>query len=100
MLLFGWIGGVLSNVYNVPQIYHTYKVKSSKDISNVSIIFRMTSYIFYIIHAFLIGDPPLLWNTSISCLQLLIISFQYIYYGKQNKEVTIQKEEVVKEEIV
>lgn len=97
MLIFGWIGGILSNVYNIPQIYHTYKVKSSKDISKCSILFRMTSYIFYAIHAFIIKDPPLLYNTSISCLQLLIISFQYVYYGKQNQNevVTIQKEEVV-----
>ena len=84
MLIFGWIGGVLSNVYNFPQIYHTYKMKSSKDLSLISMMFRFSSYIFYILHGFYISDPPLIWNTTASLIQLLIIIFQFYYYKKNN----------------
>ncbi len=83
MLIFGWIAGILSNIYNFPQIYHTFKTKSSKDLSISSILFRLTSYLFYIIHANVINDPPLLWNTIISFFQVLVIAFQYFYYKKK-----------------
>ena len=73
MLLFGWIGGILSNIYNIPQIYHTYKIKSTKDLSILSILVRLVSYTFYIIHAIIIEDPPLLWNTIVSQIQVIII---------------------------
>jgi MtN3 and saliva related transmembrane protein len=83
MLLFGWIAGILSNIYNIPQIYHTWKTKSSKDISIISILFRLTSYIFYIIHAYIIKDPPLFWNTLLSFVQVIIITIQYFIYKKK-----------------
>lgn len=86
MLLFGWIGGILSNIYNVPQIYHTYKIKSSKDLSILSILVRLFSYTFYIIHANIIEDPPLLWNTIVSQIQVIIILIQYITYSKKSIE--------------
>jgi len=84
MLIFGWIGGILSNLYNFPQIYHTYKIKSSKDLSIISLLFRFLSYVLFIIHAFIIDDPPLFWNTIISLIQLLIIIFQFYYYRNKN----------------
>ena len=91
VLVFGWIGGSLSVIYNIPQIYHTWKTKSSKDISIYSIFFRLTSYIFYIIHALIIEDPPLLWMTLCSLIQVLLISFQYYIYSCKKKMKKIKK---------
>ena len=92
VLVFGWIGGSLSVIYNIPQIYHTWKTKSSKDISIYSIFFRLTSYIFYIIHALIIEDPPLLWMTLCSLIQVLLISFQYYIYSCKKKNEKNEKE--------
>lgn len=91
MLLFGWIAGILSNIYNIPQIYHTWKTKSSKDLSIISILFRLTSYIFYIIHANVIKDPPLFWNTILSFVQVIIMTIQYLIYKKDEikDEITL-----------
>ena len=91
MLLFGWIAGILSNVYNIPQIYHTWKTKSSKDLSILSILVRLTSYIFYIIHANVIKDPPLFWNTILSVVHVIIIIIQYLIYKKNEikDEITL-----------
>lgn len=80
MLIFGWIGGGLSVVYNIPQIYHIYKNKSVGDISVYSLLVRIISYLFYILHGYLIMDPPILFMTLASLLQVLIISVQYFIY--------------------
>ena len=80
MRLFGWIGGGLSVIYNIPQIYHIYKQKSTNDISIMSLIVRLISYSFYNTHGILIQDPPLLWMTSFSLLQVLILSYQFYLY--------------------
>jgi len=82
MLIFGWIAGIISNIYNLPQIYHTYKTKSIKDLSILSLLIRLLSYLLYIIHANIIQDPPLLWNTLISCVQVVFIIIQYFMYSK------------------
>ena len=91
MLLFGWIAGILSNIYNIPQIYHTWKTKSSKDLYRMSILVRLTSYIFYIIHASVIKDPPLFWNTILSVVQVIIMIIQYLIYKKNEikDEITL-----------
>lgn len=85
MLIFGWIAGIISNTYNLPQIYHTYKTKSTKDLSIVSILLRLLSYLLYILHANIIQDPPLLWNTVISTFQTLFIVMQYFMYRQNNR---------------
>jgi uncharacterized protein with PQ loop repeat len=87
MLIFGWIAGIISNTYNIPQIYHTYKTKSIKDISIISILFRLLSYLLYIIHANVIQDPPLLWNTIISSIQVTFVIIQYLLYRKKEKNI-------------
>ena len=88
MLIFGWIAGIFSNIYNLPQIYHTYKTKSTKDLSILSVLVRLLSYLLYIIHANIIKDPPLFWNTSISFIQVIVIIIQYFIY-KQNDKTNI-----------
>lgn len=88
MLYFGWIGGGLSVTYNIPQIYYIWKTKTVEGISIYSLAVRIFSYFFYIIHGFIIKDPPLLWMTSISLLQVLIICVQYFLYNS-NKHNTV-----------
>ena len=86
MRLFGWIGGGLSVIYNIPQIYHIYKQKSTNDISFSSLVIRIISYSFYITHGILIKDPPLLWMTSFSLIQVLILSYQYFIYKNNDDD--------------
>jgi len=95
MLVFGWLAGILSNIYNIPQIYHTYKTKSTKDISVIAILFRLSSYILYVIHANIIQDPPLLWNTMISFIQVIFIMIQYYIYRNVKIPETIETIEIV-----
>jgi uncharacterized protein with PQ loop repeat len=93
MLIYGWLAGIISNMYNLPQIYHTYKTKSIKDISILAILFRLLSYLLYIVHANIIQDPPLLWNTILSTIQVILIILQYFLYRNncENTENKIEK---------
>lgn len=85
--IFGWFGGSIAVIYNIPQIYKNYKTKSCDDISQVSISMRILSYIFYIIHGIIIDDPPLLWMTLIGCLQLILLWIQIIFYTKRSIKI-------------
>jgi len=78
--VFGWIGGSIAIVNNIPQIYKIYTIKSCNDISQLSICMRILSYIFYIVHGIIVNDPALLWMTAIGSFQLIFILFQTLYY--------------------
>lgn len=83
--LFGWIGGLLALVYNVPQIYHIWKTKSVQDISKASWTMRTISYCFYIIHTFFQNDPALFYTYILGFIQVIIITIQiFIYKNNEN----------------
>lgn len=89
MQIFGWLGGGVSALHNVPQIYHIYKRKSAKDISTIALIIRMLSLVLYILHGFFIEDLPLIVMTSFILLQCVIICvFKYIFRNKESDEAT------------
>ncbi len=82
--LFGWIGGLLALVYNVPQIYHIWKTKSVKDISKASWTMRTISYFFYIVHTFFQNDPALFYTYILGFLQVIVITIQIFIYKDNN----------------
>lgn len=82
MTIYGWIGGGLAVLYNIPQIVHVYRVKQIHGISNMSVILRMISYILVIYHSFTIDDPAIMYTTSIGLFQLIIIYIQLCIYKK------------------
>lgn len=83
-VIYGWIAGILSVCYNIPQIYFTYKLKDVSSISNYSLLFRLTSGVLYIIHGYQIGDEAGYYMTTISTTQTLILIIQYFIYNKSN----------------
>ena len=89
MLVFGWIAGGLGVVYNIPQIYYIWKSKTVKGISFYSLMVRLISYFFYIAHGFTINDPPLIWMTSITLLQVSFICMQYYLYKTKKNNTTV-----------
>jgi uncharacterized protein with PQ loop repeat len=82
---FGWVGGGLSLLYNVPQMYHIWKRKTAKDLSMVSLAVRLLSYALYLTHGFLIGDEPLLYMTMGSMIQVTMIVCQKCYYARNTE---------------
>jgi uncharacterized protein with PQ loop repeat len=82
--IFGWFGGGLSVMYNIPQIYKNYHSASCNDFSQLSVVMRIIGALCYIAHGALIDDPPLLWMTSIACIQMIFIWGQILYYKNAN----------------
>ena len=77
---FGWIGGLLALVYNIPQIYRTFKTKKVDDISVHSWILRIISYICILIHVFLKNDQALFYTYLVGFVQCIIITIQIFVY--------------------
>ena len=90
MTVYGWIGGTLSVVYNIPQIVHVYRTKQIKGISNYSIMLRIISYGLVIIHTYNLNDIALLSTTCIGMFQLFIIYFQLCLYKDEKVILDIQ----------
>lgn len=95
--IFGWLGGGIALIYNIPQLYRNFKRKTCDDISQTSLFLRVVSYVLYIIHGWLIEDPPLLWMTLGGMIQIIIIWIQIImYHGKcQKTEIVIMPTAVI-----
>ena len=86
---FGWIASTLAIIYNIPQIYRIYKMKSTRDISTYGYIIKLLSYILYLTHGAIIKDPSALVCSAINLLQILTILAQIRYYKVQ---IITQKE--------
>jgi len=77
---FGWAGGILALVYNLPQIYRIFKTKRVDDISLYSWLMRLVSYSLYIIHVYIKEDAALFYTYSIGFIQAIVITIQIFVY--------------------
>ena len=85
--IFGWLGGGLALVYNLPQIYVIFKTKKVDDLSVHSWVLRLISYCFYIIHVWIREDPALFYTYLVGFVQCIIITIQiFVYKGDCHKE--------------
>jgi len=88
--IFGWVGGGLSVIYNLPQIWHVWRSKKATGVSTISIAMRIVSYVLVMIHGYLRDDNPILYTTGAGLLQLLVMYAQVCFYTKREvKEVQI-----------
>ena len=77
----GWLGGSLSAVQLVPQIYKLYQVKRAEDLSKTSFVIRLVSYVCYLVHGQNIQDPPLFWMTLTGLVLLCVTMCQMAWYS-------------------
>ena len=82
MTVYGWIGGGLSVIYNVPQIYKIYRTKQISGVSHSSILLRMVSYALVIYHSFTRNDQAIMYTTLVGLGQLALIYIQLHLYKK------------------
>ena len=78
--IFGWMGGILALVYNIPQIYRICKSKKADDLSLSSWVLRLISYSFYIIHVWIRQDAALFYTYAVGFIQCCIITGQIFVY--------------------
>lgn len=83
---FGWIGGGLAIVYNLPQILHVYRTKEVKGLSSTSLVMRIASYVFIVVHGYVKKDSPILMTTLVGLFQICVIQAQIWYYSMQRRQ--------------
>jgi uncharacterized protein with PQ loop repeat len=70
------IGNVLSVIYNIPQMWRTYKLKSANDISSYFLWMRLTSAVIWITYCIYYE----MWYVIISWASTLVSTIQILYY--------------------
>jgi len=70
------IGNVLSVIYNVPQMWRTYKLKKADDISSYFLWMRLASGIIWSVYCIYYQ----MWYVIISWASTIISTLQILYY--------------------
>ena len=68
MNIFLVIGNIINIIQNVPQVYKTYKTKSTGDFSGWFLLMRIIANIIWTAYAVVIGSFPMICNNSITIL--------------------------------
>ena len=76
------IANILNLVYNLPQIVHTYKTKSTKDFSSWFLILRIVTNIIWTWYAIEIDSLLLLINNLVTVLSSIFIAY-YKFYNRR-----------------
>lgn len=94
------VGNVLSVIYNVPQMWRTYKLKKADDISSYFLWMRLASGIIWSIYCIYYK----MWYVIISWTSTIISTLQILYYKyypgySQERVLMIDLNEVSENEI-
>jgi len=76
MTIFINIGNILSIIYNVPQMWRTYKLKKADDISSYFLWMRLASGIIWSIYCIYYK----MWYVIISWASSIVSTIQILYY--------------------
>lgn len=87
-----YTANVLNLVYNIPQMYRTYKRKTTCDISGWFLLLRFISSIIWIIYAIYMNDLQIMIANTVTWFANLFIG----YYKIMDIYKTFQKDKYVK----
>jgi MtN3 and saliva related transmembrane protein len=84
--IYGHVAGVLTVSIMLPQLFHTWKIKSTRDLSMTMLIINQISGILWIIYALYTYNMVLfIYDTSASIISFIMICskiyFDYYYTG-------------------
>lgn len=79
-----WIANGLGLIYNLPQMYHTYQVKTVNEISTVSLSLRFVCSLMWSFYCAYYH----MWDIGVSWVLTLASSVQMIYYKVHTEMVT------------
>lgn len=75
MNVFIIIANIINLVYNLPQIYKTYKTKSTKDFSEWFLLLRVVGNVIWIPYSIEINSMLLLINTLVTVIASIFIGY-------------------------
>jgi MtN3 and saliva related transmembrane protein len=72
------IANIINLFYNIPQMYKTYKCKSTKDFSTLFLSFRFIGNLIWVEYAVEIGSLLMLINNVVTVISTLFIGYYKI----------------------
>jgi MtN3 and saliva related transmembrane protein len=82
-VLFGWMASLLCTLILVPQIFKALKTRHTDDISMLMLLLSVSGNAFWVAHASLTQNIPLLVGASfISLMSIMLIIFKFKYDTK------------------
>ena len=82
-VLFGWMASLLCTLILVPQIIKALKTRHTDDISMLMLLLSVSGNAFWVAHASMTQNIPLLVGASfISLMSIMLILFKYKYDTK------------------
>ena len=80
--IFIWIANGIGLIYNIPQVYHTYKTKRANDISSYFLMLRLISSIMWIFYCSYFFMPDVLVSWIITgCSSVVVIYYKNFYHN-------------------
>lgn len=79
------IANIINLVYNFPQMWTTYKRKTTKDISATFLLLRVVSSAIWIAYSFAIGNGQLIIANAVTLLASIFIGFYKVREMTQTK---------------
>ena len=82
-VLFGWLASLLCTLILLPQIFKALKTRHTDDISMLMLLLSVSGNAFWVAHASITQNIPLLVGASfISLMSVMLIIFKYKYDTK------------------
>ena len=87
--VYGWIGNSIFLTAQIAQVIHTHNVKDTRDISYFLIVLLFIGDIMYTFFGYIDDSFSLFLGSALSCVTLLILLIQKIYYENYYKRETL-----------
>jgi len=83
--IIGSVAATLTMLSFVPQIIKSFRTKSVKDVSLITIFQLSLGVFLWVIYGIYRKDPIIICANSVSLLTLVILIFMYFKYGRAEK---------------
>jgi uncharacterized protein with PQ loop repeat len=84
---FGWVGNVIFITAQVSQVFHTYKVKRTSDISYILQFLLLVGNMMYTTFGYLDQSFSMFWGNLLTVFTAIIQISQKIYYDRRNTQL-------------
>jgi len=81
--IFGFIGGSLTTIALVPQVWRLFKMKSASEISLPFTLMYLIGGIFWLTYGYVIGKPSVIIVNAVALILTSAMLYAKIKYGKQ-----------------
>lgn len=86
------IANIINLIYNIPQMYKTWKTRSTKDFSTAFLVMRISGNIIWVVYAIEISSFLMLLNNCVT-----VIASIFIFYFKAHELIENKKNQNLKQ---